>query len=144
MFVDSIGKVEFMNTYGSAGTDAIAATAGVDMAGYEGVVFLARMATPNAGNYISVAQSDDLSGSPDGYSDLLASKVTTGTADEVVFCEVYRPTKRYLLPTITRGASTTVEGFIAIRYGAKKLPITNTVAGTSIAEVHISPDEGTA
>jgi hypothetical protein len=126
----------------AAGTDPVV-SAIVDMAGFAGVVFFTSVGTANAGNFLTV-QQDDVN-SAGGMADLLGSKVTSGTTDEDLICEVVRPSKRYLQCTVTRGASSTCESIWALRYGASTPQLTgNSVSGTQIAELHVSPAEGTA
>lgn len=119
----------------SAGTAVVSDS--VDMANYEGVVFVTSLGTANAGNSVNAAQSsndsdfDDLAGT---------SQVPASNGDEVLV-DIYRPRERYVRLEVDRsGANTTVESIIAILYGPRRSP------QTSIAtqETHVSPAEGTA
>jgi hypothetical protein len=110
------------------------------MAGYEGVIFLTSFGTAAADNTAEVAQSTDDS----SFADLLASQVTSGTSDEDVWIDVFRPQERYLRLQVARGTSSTLESIWAIQYGAREIPVDNTTSGTIAGEAHNSPIEGTA
>lgn len=119
---------------------------GVDMdqdGGWEGVVFLTSFGTAAAGNTVNAAQSSD-NALADDYTDLEGTSVSSGTSDEDVWLDIYRPTKRYVRLEAARGTSSTLESIWAILYRGKKLPATNVTSGTIIGEGHVSPDEGTA
>lgn len=134
-------KVTLCAPYTADGVGAVNGPT-IDMAGYEGVLFLADMDTTHAGNYISVQQ-----GTTTSPTDALAgTKVTTtalGGTEEVVGVDVYRPQKRYVrCVAIRAGASTVLGGMWAIQYGPRTLPVDNTVAGSINVEQHQSPAEG--
>lgn len=134
-------KVSQVEEGQTAGTSTITSDA-VDMEGFEGVVFIGTIATQNSGNYAKVLQSDDSSGSPDGYSDLEATKLVTTVSGNSFMIDIYRPQKRYLKCAQVLGSSSAVGPMHAIQYGAKRTPVTH---GTTVDnEAHISPDEGTA
>lgn len=125
----------------SAGTDAVESDV-IDMAGFEGVLFLTRFATANAGNYIKAQQDTAANGAT--MADLAGTKVASGTSDEAVYLDINRPQKRYLRLHVTRTASSALGEIWAILYGPKKAPQTHAVTGTLTGEAHVSPAEGTA
>ena len=113
----------------------------VDMAGYDGCLFLTDMHVANSGNYISVQQSADDS----SYAALAGTKVVCGAADQVLGVDVYRPIDRYLQCVMVRGGSSTASGsIIAIQYCGQKFPIDNaaTTTGDVQIETYASPAEG--
>lgn len=114
----------------------------LDMAGFEGVMFLASFGTANAGNYMK-AQQGAVSNLSDA-ADLEDTKVTSGTSDECVALDVYKPQKRYVRPVLVRGASSTTGIIWAIQYGSRVAPRVSALSGTLAIETHVSPDEGTA
>ena len=125
----------------SAGTEVISSV--VDMAGYEGVLFFATIATANAGNYMK-AQQDTAVGMGSA-ADIAGSKVVAAANGSVVWLDIYKPTERFVTANIIRAGANTVTGDIyAIQYGGKVKPELNLVANTIIGELSISPDEGTA
>jgi hypothetical protein len=124
----------------TAGTSEIDG-ATIDMEGYEGVLFVAKFGTAAANNSLQAQQdSDSAMGSP---ADLEGTLVTVGASDEIVYLDVYKPTERYVRCQVERGTSTTLDWCVAIRYGARKLPVDNDTAGTIAGELHVSPAEGT-
>jgi hypothetical protein len=126
---------------GAAGSDYTSAAA-VNMADYEGCLFIASIGTAAANNGMKILQSSD-NGSVDTFADLEGSKVLSDATQTQFAIDIYRPQEQYLRPTIIRGTSTTIESVWAIQYGPKKAPVTNT-STTLAAETHVSPDEGTA
>ena len=132
-------KLTKVTDHTTAGTSAVN-SGSVDMAGFEGVIFISSFGTAASGNTVEAAQSTDDS----SFSDLLGSSVTSGSSDEDVWIDIYRPQERYVRAEFARGTSSTLESIWAIQYGAKKLPVDNTTSGTIIGEAHVSPAEGTA
>lgn len=113
----------------------------VDMQGFDGVVFSARIATANAGNYLKAQQGDKADGTD--MADLADTKVVAAHNGDVVAVEVYRPTKRYVRGVIIRSGAATVTGdMYADQHGAAVLPVSNNVDDVIVSEIHISPDEG--
>ena len=132
-------KITKVQDHTGAATTAVNSTS-VDMAGYEGVIFITSFGTAAADNTAEVSQSADNS----SFSDLAASQVASGTSDEDVWIDVYRPSDRYVRLEVARGTSSTLESIWAIQYGAKSQPVDNTTSGTIVGELHIAPAEGTA
>lgn len=115
----------------------------LDMAGYEGIVFLTSLGTANATNVIKVQQ--DAANSTASMADLTGTSVTSGTSDEDVWVDVYRPEKRYVRAQIVRaGAASTLGDVWAVQYNPRTLPVDNTTSGTIAGEQHLRPVEGTA
>ncbi len=125
----------------AAGTTTING-AEMDMAGYEGVLWICKFGTAATDNQIK-AQQDTVTGMA-GAQDLLGTLVTVGASDEIVWLDLYRPLERFVRVVVLRGTSTTIDWCIAIRYGSMKGPQDNTVAGTIAGELHTGPAEGTA
>lgn len=113
----------------------------LDTQGYEGVLFIIKFGTAASNNTIKAQQgaASDLS---DG-ADLAGTSVGVGASDEIVWIDLYRPQERYVRMLGVRGTSTTIDWGIALLYGATKMPVDNTVAGTIHGELHVSPSEGT-
>lgn len=134
-----ITKVEDPTADGTAAIDS----AGVDMSGYEGVLFVTSFGTAASDNTVNAAQSSD-DGSTDAYADLEGTSVASGTSDEDVWVDVFRPRLRYVRLEVARGTTTTMGDIWAIQYGPRTLPVDNTTSGTIVGEAHVSPAEGTA
>lgn len=139
MNLSSNVKITKVSDHSTAATSAVDSSS-VDMLGYEGVIFITSFGTANAANTINAAQSSNDS----DFTDLEGTSVSSGTSDEDVWIDVYRPSDRYVRCEAARGASSTLESIWAIQYGARKAPVDNTTTGTITGEVHASPDEGTA
>lgn len=127
----------------TAATSAVV-SAPVDMQNWEGVLFFTSFGTAAAGNILKGQQSDDISGSPDNYSDLAGSAVTSGTSDEDVFLDVTRPGKRYVQVSVARGTSSTLGDIWALQYGPRSQPQDNVLAGTIVGKQLHTPAEGAA
>jgi hypothetical protein len=114
----------------------------VDMAGWDGAVFLVSIGSAASNNGANLEQ-DTASGFGTDPQDLEGTKILSdGTQTDFVL-EVYRPTDRYVRCQVIRGTSTTIEAIWCIQYRGRKMPVDNN--GTyQAAEVHASPDEGTA
>ena len=134
-------KVRKVADGAAAATSAVTGSV-VDMAGFLGVTFFARIATANAGNSIKV-QHGDVSNLSDA-ADLLGTNVVCANDGEVVAVEVFRPVKRYLRAVLTRTASTIVGDMYAVQSEPRLLPVDNNVDSAIVSETHPSPAAGTA
>jgi hypothetical protein len=114
----------------------------IDMQGYEGCLIFTTVATANAGNYLKVAQ--DSAVGLGTKADLAGSKVVCTHGTDILFVDVYRPTKRYLAASVVRGASTAVGEIFALRYRGAQQAETNVVSNLSTGVLLASPAEGTA
>jgi hypothetical protein len=119
------------------GTTAIDSTI-LDMAGYDGVLWIVRLGAPNAGNNIRARQDTDPAMA--AAADLLNTLVNHAT-NNVHMLELKAPLERYVRCRVTRGVTTTIDTLVAIQYRAANRP---PVQPTSILEQHLSPVEGTA
>jgi hypothetical protein len=101
----------------------------VDMAGFDGVLFLTSLGTAAANNTLHV-ETGDLANMDDA-ADIAGSELGVGSSDEDLWVDVMRPRERYVRVVVTRGTATTVENIWAIQYRAKDgMPIDNETAGT--------------
>jgi len=116
----------------------------VDTAGYQGVVFATSVGTAAADVSIKVQQNT--ANQTTGMSDLTGTSVVSGASpsNEDMIVEVCRPQERYLQVVVTRTTSTTCESIWACLYGGDAQLDNNSVSGTQVAELHVSPAEGTA
>lgn len=141
-FITEHVKITKLKDHSTAATSAVD-SASVDMAGWDGVLFLTSFGTAAADNTLKAAQSDD-DGSADDFTDLTGTSVASGTSDEDVWIDIQRPTKRYVRVTAARGTSSTLESIWAIQYRGRTAGQTNVTSGTIIGERHASKAEGTA
>lgn len=142
-----IDVVRHSNTV-AAGVTTITPSAGIDMAGWEGCIFVAELGAIVAGaaTSVEVHQSSD-DGVADAYTALAGSKVTVADTDDnkVAVVTIHRPQERYLKMVVNRATqNATLEGITAILYGPRVLPVTMTAAQVLGNELHVSPAEGTA
>lgn len=115
----------------------------VDMAGFEGVIFLCSFGTAAADNLLLAEQSSD-DGSSDTFAELAGTEVNAGGAsDEDQWIEVKHPRERYVRCVAQRGTSSTSGDIWAIQYGARSLPQDNTTTGTIAGQSLHAPAEGT-
>lgn len=114
----------------------------VDTAGYQGVVFVTSFGTANATNTVKLQQHT--ANQTTGMTDLEGTSVTSGSSDEDVIVELHKPKERYIQLVAARGSSSTLESIWACLYDGDSSVATNTVSGTQIAELNVSPAEGTA
>lgn len=135
-------KITKVSDVAASGTDAVEGTA-VDMAGYDGVLFLSSIGTAAANNSMHAEQSSDAAVA-DAYADIAGSEVDVATSDEDLFIDILRPRERYVRPVVLRGTATTVENIWAIQYRCKDgLPVDNETAGTIAGKKLVYPAEGT-
>lgn len=115
-----------------------------DLQGYEGCMFFVTLGviTGSAVTSIHAETSSDDS----NWNDLEGTNITIADDDddEFFYLDIQRPRERYLRLIVDRGTQNAILGEIyALRYGAKSLPVTNTVTDAATGEIHISPAEGT-
>ena len=123
----------------AAGTSTITQGTGIDMAGYDGALFIVRLGTPATGNLLKVQQCDTVAGT---YADLANSSVGGGASDNPLILDISRPKEQFLKYVVTRGTSSTIDIAMVIQYNARIKPITQ--PGATVGETTVSPSEGTA
>lgn len=135
-------------TAGAAGTSAITSSA-IDMAGYEGCLFLVPLGAIVSGavTSIKIQQSDDDAASDD-YTDVSGSSITIADTDDdkLKYIDVLRPGKRYLKLVCSRATqNATLGGILALQYNKRNVSGSGITQGTNVAgEAWTSAAEGTA
>jgi len=118
-----------------------------DTAGFEGVMMVFKFAAIAAGAVTSVkAQQGAVSDGSD-MADLAGTGQTVADDDDnqIFIIDIVKPTERYLRGVVDKDtANATAEVLMYIGYGARELPVTETLADEVTFERHISPAEGTA
>ena len=99
----------------------------LDMAGYEGVLFLAMLGDVADTCVLGLAAQQNTANSGTGMATLSGSSTFTAGAtsadSKVLALDVYRPRERYVRAYLTRTtANAVIGGIIAIQYGAAKKP----------------------
>jgi hypothetical protein len=122
----------------ATGTTTITPT-GLDMAGWDGVVFIVRLGSPATNNNIRAQQETTIGGA---YADLVGTKVGDHATDNPLILDVRRPQEQFVRLSIARGTSTTIDTCVAIQYRSRTRP-TSQPSGTQL-ERHLAEAEGTA
>lgn len=103
----------------AAGTSAVNGTA-IDMANYEGIVFVVKLGTAAANNSFKLQGGDQSDGSD--AVDYASSSVSSDGTSTTLIIDIHKPNKRYVRPVVTRGTSSTIQSITAIRYCGRSLP----------------------
>jgi hypothetical protein len=122
----------------ATGTSTITQTTGLDMAGFDGALFLVRLGSPATDNNIRILQCDTVGGS---YAEIAGTLVGNHATDNPLICDVLQPREQFLKYEVTRGTTTTIDSIVVVQYRARTRPVTQ-ASGTQI-ERHYSPAEGT-
>src|SRR6266540_1761419 len=116
----------------------------IDMANYEGVVFIAALGTLASGTVTGMKAQQGNQANLSDAADLAGTAVLIADTEdnELLVLDIYRPAERYVRAVVTRGtADATIDGVIAIQYGPRVLPVTQDATVAAIA-THVSPAEG--
>jgi hypothetical protein len=123
----------------AAGTTVLNGPNSFDMQGYDGVVFVAALGTLTASQVTFLGAQGSADGTTWGavgtaalptnlIVDALGAQAKTAAmadadSNKLLVLDVFRPQQRYIRAVLYRGtANAVVDGVIAIRYEAKKLP----------------------
>ena len=122
--------------------------AGLDMAGFDGVLMVVKMADIAAGAVTAIkAQQSDDNGVGDGWSDVEGTGIAIAADDDnqVFIIDLVKPTKRWVRVVVDKdAANATNECALYLQYGPRDLPVAQTVANEVTYERHVSPAEGVA
>lgn len=132
--------IDLLHTGAVAGTSDITDADSVDMAGYDGAVFIAQLGALSANQVTSLQiQGAD---ADTGHADLvgaITANAADGDSDNLLIVDVVKPVKRYLKPMLNRATGNAVlDGIICIRYKASKAPVTQG-ADVASAVTAVSP-----
>ena len=134
-------QVVHLKAHQTAGTTDVESD-GIDMAGFDGVMFVTTFGTGHATTNYAKVQYDSELAMGDSPADLEGTKQLALVAAPTICIDIYRPQQRYLRLHCTRGTSSTLESIYAIKYKARtKAVAKDTAVGGKIV---ISPDAGTA
>ena len=144
--VGSTGPVAGLSTAGSSGGDSTTKTGipfgstGLDMAGYDGVVFIATVAGSSAGlNFLraawsAVSSTDAITNFTNYEKAYVTGGASASTVYDKIALDVYRPVKRYIAAIVGVAAtSEVVLDITAIQYRGSKAPITSVSTGYFIS-----------
>lgn len=122
----------------ATGTTTIDSTI-LNMAGYEGVIWIARLGSPAANNNIR-AQQDIVVGF--GAAADLQGTLVNSASNNVHVLDLKRPQEQFVRCRVTRGTTTTIDTLVAIQYNPASLAVAQAASVTM--EQWLSPPEGTA
>lgn len=122
----------------TTGTTTITGSA-IDMAGYDGCIFIVRLGSPATNNNLRV---QDCSTSGGSYNDIAGSKVGDHATDSPLIVDIMRPNLQFLKYQITRGTTTTIDIVTIIQYRSRSGPQTQP-SGTQSKKLY-HPIDGTA
>jgi hypothetical protein len=130
----------------TAGTGDTLTGSTLDMANYDGVLFIGAFGTITATAVTTLKAQQGAASNMSDAADLEGTAISIADTDDnkVALLDIFRPAERYVRAIITREtANAVVDGVIAVQYSGRVKPITqgSTVAST---ETHVSPEEGTA
>jgi hypothetical protein len=105
----------------------------LDMAGFDGVLFVALLADVSDGSVLGLAAEQNDANSGSGMAALAgAVSFTAGATNadhKMLVLDVYKPRERYLRAKLTRTtADAAVSGILALQYGAKSVPTSHDAA----------------
>ncbi len=138
-------KIDAVLGYYAAGTTKRTSDI-LDMAGYDGVVFVALLGTLIEAGTVDVYPEENDANSTSGMAELAGTAAYTVTAaaaaltKSCIIVEVHKPLKRYIQCNITpAGQAAVICGMIAIRYNGKSLPEALTTPAPLKATALVSP-----
>ncbi len=116
----------------------------LDMAGFEGVVFVGTV-TDSVATGVATLKVEQSDANADGAMAAITGATASATCavnddinDKVLMVEVYRPAKRYVQGVrVSATANIAFGSLIAIRYGSRKLPVT--ADSTVLASASVTP-----
>lgn len=116
-------------------------TATVDMAGYDGCVFICHVGTITGSGTVSMqvkGSATDAVGA--AISGAVAQADAAADSDKVLIVDLWKPAFRYLAATITRATDNSIIGAVtAIRYAPRVMPTTHDSASLAAAIVEQAP-----
>lgn len=141
-------SVQYVDDAVTAANNTDSDSAGVDTAGYEGVIFMVPITDSVATGVATLTVSQNTANSTSGMAALSGAVATaiSATNDDLnglmLVVDVYRPRERYLFSTITSATANIAFGAtVAIPYGAHKHPVTQLTAEVADSAVVVSPAE---
>lgn len=112
----------------AAGTTTQTSGAAIDMAGYEGCIFIASLGAVTDTSVLLLTALEVATNAVSGGTAVTggaAGATGSTSSNTMLIVDVVRPSKRYLYVTLARGtANAVINCIIAIRYRARKKPVT--------------------
>jgi hypothetical protein len=118
-----------------------------DTSGFEGVLMVVKFAAVAAAGVFTIKAQQDSAVGMGAAADLAGTLQTVANDDDeqIFIIDVFQPRERYVRVVVGKDATNvSAEMALYIGYGARSLPVTQTLADEVTYELHISPAEGTA
>jgi hypothetical protein len=114
----------------SAGSSTDSNSDILDMAGYEGAIFIVPITDSAATGVATLNVQENTANSDSGMTTVDSATKTCTVNDDInntlLIVAIHKPLKRYIQGNVTSATANIAFGnMIAIKYGAKKLPITD-------------------
>ena len=142
MLIENV-KITSALDYASGTADRNGAT--LDMAGYDGVLVVCKLAAIAASAVTQIKMQQGAASDLSDAADLAGTGVTIAADDddEVKYIDLYQPRERYVRCVMDKdGSNACAESVVYVQYRSKTGPITQPTGVEG--EQHASPAEGTA
>ena len=140
-------KVTRVLTSQVAGTSDTLSTSIIDMAGFEGVMFVAELGDVTNTAVLTLQAQQNTANSTSGMATLSGTSAqaaydTTSGDNKVLILDIYRPLERYLRAQLVRAtANLVIDSVLAIQYGSRVAPTTHDSTTVKSSVALASPDE---
>src|SRR5712692_8868507 len=134
-FSDEVSVIHHMDPV-AAGTSNQDGLAGIDMSGFDGVMFIADVGalTPGQVTRLPVLGSDDDSSFGAFATDAVTLTMDDGDSNKCLVVDVFRPRNRYVRARVQRGtANAVIDCVVAILYRKNKKPVVQPASVSQIA-----------
>ena len=118
-----------------------------DTSGFEGVLMVVKFAAVAAAGVFTIKAQQDSAVGMGTAADLAGTQQTVANDDDdqIFIIDVFQPRERYVRVVVGKDATNvSAEMALYIGYGARTLPVVQTLVDEVTYELHISPAEGTA
>jgi len=118
-----------------------------DMQGFEGVMMVVKFAAVAAAGVFSIKVQQDTAVGMGAAADLAGTAIAVANDDDeqIFILDIYQPKERYVRVVVVKDATNvSAEMAFYIGYGARTLPVVQTLVDKVTYELHVSPVEGTA
>lgn len=139
-------KFTLVKTAVAAGTTDVNSDI-IDMANFDGVMFVTALGTltSTAVTSVKLQQDTDVAGGTMADLEGSAQSFADDDDDKIVVHDLYKPLERYVRVVVDRGtANAVINSIVAIQYQGSKAPCTNDATTVKALKTLISPAQGTA
>ena len=140
-------EVQIRTALDYASAAAVRNGAVFDMSGFEGVLMVVKFAAVAAAGVFSIKVQQDTAVGMGAAADLAGTAIAVANDDDeqIFILDIYQPKERYVRVVVVKDATNvSAEMAFYIGYGARTLPVVQTLVDKVTYELHVSPVEGTA